>query len=131
MQNHPPTRILSVVLVYILELELSLLMFGAFVPMIFELLIIIYHKQLMANRWFFLKALTFPVCSMTLAAMMSKEWFDIMDRGNDNMICMLIFYHMFYLAGYTDEQTHTEWREGLEERKSTSKVATLDPRLKQ
>jgi hypothetical protein len=55
---------------------------GYLLPIFFELIMVIYLKTMVKTGLFVLKHLLLPLCTMTLAGLMAKDYLNAMD-GNE------------------------------------------------
>lgn len=67
------------IVIWYLELPFALFLAGYLFPIIFELMCVIYLKNLINSGFFLLKHSLLPACSILLAAMMSPDFYDVLD----------------------------------------------------
>jgi len=89
-----------VLLVVIMKGNILVILVGYLLPIVLELILAIYLQELVNCGLLFLICLPIPICTIVLAGIMPV--FGILDSSFDKYICMILFYNMYFSAGFRD-----------------------------
>ncbi len=97
------------IIIWYNEVPYVLFLVGYLLPLILEIILVIYFDFMVSSGLLVLKHVLLPCTTILLAALMSPDAYDVLDDGNKQYICMLLFYHTFYIKGYGDQHTNDAW----------------------